>query len=170
MLISTENGSGFVAEYHVSSWSCSNLPSVDKNPTNNVYDVCSVVGLLMDVGSLYQHQPIVFEWFPLVRPNVWKVVDDVISHSWSSHSFVFLGCPELHNNLWSWLFLSRSTFANFKQLPCHFNRGDHLYDSLTNLLLWSLIYSPSYCSKTVCNYANYVSETSLVQKTYHLTP
>ena len=54
VVMSTENESGLIADDQVSSWSRSNLPGVDKNPTIIVYDACSVVGFLMDIGSLYQ--------------------------------------------------------------------------------------------------------------------
>ncbi|XP_035219448.1 serine/arginine repetitive matrix protein 1-like [Stegodyphus dumicola] len=45
----------------------------------NGYCVRSVVGVLMDVGSIYQHQPFVSEWFPLIPPDAWKVVNGVES-------------------------------------------------------------------------------------------
>ena len=80
MVISTETEMAFIAEKsHVSNRSHSSLPEVDKNPVNTIYSVGLVVGVLMNVDSLYQRQPVVSEWFPLISADIWNVVSGVKS-------------------------------------------------------------------------------------------
>ncbi|GBO32107.1 hypothetical protein AVEN_42071-1 [Araneus ventricosus] len=57
LVISIEAEAGFIA----SSRSHSSLPEIGKNTVDTAYDVGSVVGVLMDVGSLYLRRPVVFE-------------------------------------------------------------------------------------------------------------
>ena len=48
------------------------MPAVYKNSINTVYDVGPEVSFFMEVGSLKQSA--VYECFPLIPPDAWKVV------------------------------------------------------------------------------------------------
>ncbi|GFX13759.1 hypothetical protein TNCV_1718671 [Trichonephila clavipes] len=53
LVISIETESGFIAEDHTPPFVALQLPEVSKNPIGTAYDVESVIGVLMVVGSLY---------------------------------------------------------------------------------------------------------------------
>ena len=50
-----------------------------KKSYQDVYDVVSVVSVLIDVDSLYLRRAVGSEWCPLIQPDAWKVISDVRS-------------------------------------------------------------------------------------------
>ncbi|GFV25394.1 hypothetical protein TNCV_1146651 [Trichonephila clavipes] len=108
LVISIETELGFIAEDHTPPVVTLQLTEVVKCPVDTVYDVGSVVDILMVVSSLYLHREIVTEWFPLIPLDVRKVLnfprtnssdvvgEDVGAHmiARSSHVFGFLGHPD----------------------------------------------------------------------------
>ena len=80
VVISTETQSGFITEYHVFSVGLSPIcPGSTKIHSTLSMIIGSVIGFLMDVGSLYQHWPVVSEFFLFIPPEAWKVVNVIKS-------------------------------------------------------------------------------------------
>ena len=124
-----------------------------------LYDVGWRVCVLMDLGSLYQLQPVVSIWFPFILPDARKVVSGVKSmlatlwvRTWELLWLRYFSWICVPDTFWP----SATVYSSFRDPLLPKSSNYHITPAeicSINLLFRHLLHIPSYWPITVCTVA-----------------